>query len=410
MICEKENVRKALKGVMANKGSPGVDGMTITALPIHLKHNWPIIRDQLLTGTYRPQPVKRVKIPKPDGGSRNLGVPSVLDRFVQQAVLQVLQTHWDPTFSRHSYGFRPKRSAHQAVAAAQQYIADGHEYVVDIDLEKFFDRVNHDLLMGRLARRIIDKRALKLIRVFLSAGVMENGLVTPTDEGTPQGGPLSPLLSNIVLDDLDRELERRGHRFVRYADDCNIYVRSEKAGLRVMESLNRFITRKLKLRINEKKSAVAKPGERKFLGFSFFCGRAVLRVIAPQSLERFRQRVRDLTPRNGGWKLDDVVTRLGRYLRGWRAYFGFSQAPWVLDSLLGWVRRRLRSLMWHRWKRGKTRFRELLRHGLRPDVAGSILGRRFGPWAASGHVAMQAALPNTYLSSLGLPDLTCQRV
>ena len=268
-VCERENLKEALRRVKANKGSAGVDGMTVGGITDYLKQHWPAIREQLLNGTYEPRPVRRVEIPKPDGGVRKLGIPTVLDRFIQQAVMQVLQRQWDPTFSASSYGFRPGRSAQQAVAQAQQYIAEGHGWCVDLDLEKFFDRVNHDKLMGQIAKRVEDKRLLKLIRAFLNAGVMENGLVSPSVEGTPQGGPLSPLLSNLVLDELDRELERRGHRFVRYADDCNLYVRSERAGQRVMESVTQFITQKLKLKVNEAKSAVARPQERKFLGFSF---------------------------------------------------------------------------------------------------------------------------------------------
>jgi len=296
-VCQRENLKKALKRVRQNKGSPGVDGMTVNELPGYLMDHWPMIRDQLLNGTYQPQPVKRVEIPKPGGGVRKLGVPTSLDRFIQQAVLQVLQERWDPTFSEHSYGFRPGRSAHQAVAQAQAYIAEGYDYVVDIDLEKFFDRVNHDKLMGRVAKRVSDKRLLKLIRALLNAGVMENGLVSPTDEGAPQGGPLSPLLSNLVLDDLDTELERRGHRFVRYADDSNIYVRSERAGHRVMESISQFITRKLKLTVNRDKSAVGRPWERKFLGFRFTSGRVPKRSIAPPARRRFKERIREITRR-----------------------------------------------------------------------------------------------------------------
>src|ERR1700678_3016883 len=279
-VCERENLKQALQQVKANKGSAGVDGMTVGGISDYLKQHWPAIREQLLGGTYQPKPVRRVEIPKPDGGVRKLGIPTVLDRFIQQAVMQVLQRQWDSTFSDHSYGFRPGRSAHQAVAQAQRYIAEGHSWCVDLDLEKFFDRVNHDKLMAQIAKRVGDKRLLKLIRAFLNAGVMENGLVSPSVEGTPQGGPLSPLLSNLVLDELDRELERRGHRFVRYADDCNIYVRSERAGQRVMQSVTRFITQKLKLKVNEAKSAVARPQERKFLGFSFTAGPEVKRVIA----------------------------------------------------------------------------------------------------------------------------------
>src|SRR6478735_6793978 len=288
-VCERANLKEALRQVKGNKGSAGVDRMTVDQLGDYLKQHWPAIREQLLNGTYEPKPVRRVEIPKPDGaGMRKLGIPTVLDRFIQQAVMQVLQRRWNPTFSHYSYGFRPYRSAHQAVAQAQQYIVQGYGWVIDLDLEKFFDRVNHDKLMGQIAKRVEDKRLLKLIRAFLNAGVMENGLVSPSVEGTPQGGPLSPLLSNLVLDELDRELERRGHRYVRYADDCNIYVRSERAGQRVMESLTQFITQELKLKVNEAKSAVARPQERKFLGFSFTAGPEVKRVIAPKALDRLK--------------------------------------------------------------------------------------------------------------------------
>jgi RNA-directed DNA polymerase len=282
-VCERDNLKEALRQVKANKGSAGIDRMTVGQLDDYLKQHWPVIREQLMNGTYEPTPVRRVEIPKPDGGVRKLGIPTVLDRLIQQSVMQVLQRRWDRTFSENSYGFRPGRSAHQAVAQAQKYIAEGYGWCVDLDLEKFFDRVNHDKLMAQIAKRVEDKRLLKLIRAFLNAGVMENGLVSPSVEGTPQGGPLSPLLSNLVLDQLDRELEGRGLRFVRYADDCNIYVRSERAGQRVMESTTRFITHKLKLRVNETKSAVARPQERKFLGFSFTSGPEVKRAIAPKA-------------------------------------------------------------------------------------------------------------------------------
>ena len=296
-VCERENCQQALKRVKANKGSPGVDGMTVQQLPEYLKQHWPAIREQLQSGTYKPQPVKRVEIPKPDGGVRKLGIPTVLDRFIQQALMQVLQRRWNRTFSEHSYGFRPKRSAHQAVKAAQQYIAEGYRWVVDLDLEKFFDRVNHDKLMAKIAGRVSDQRMLKLIRAFLRAGVMEDGLVSPTEEGTPQGGPLSPLLSNIVLDELDQELERRHLRFARYADDSNIYVRSRRAGERVMASITKFITTRLKLKVNQQKSAVARPWQRKFLGFSFTLHREPQRRIAPKAILRFKERVRELTRR-----------------------------------------------------------------------------------------------------------------
>jgi RNA-directed DNA polymerase len=296
--------------VKANKGSPGVDGMTVEELPVFVWKHWDSIRTDLLQGRYRPRPVKRQEIPKPEGGTRKLGIPCALDRFVQQAVLQVLQRQWDPTFSQHSYGFRPNRSAHEAAAQAQAYIAEGYGYVVDIDLEKFFDQVNHDMLMGRVAKRVKDKRVLKLTRSFLNAGVLQDGLVSPVTEGTPQGGPLSPILSNLFLDDLDRELERRGHRFVRYADDCNIYVRSKRAGLRVMESMKRFITKKLKLKVNEDKSAVDTPSRRKFLGFRFVGKKTPRRHLAPQSIARFRARVRELTGRARGRSLEQVVIEL----------------------------------------------------------------------------------------------------
>jgi RNA-directed DNA polymerase len=350
-VCERGNRREALRRVKANKGSPGVDGMTVDEITDYLQQHWPAIREQLLNGTYEPQPVMRMEIRKPDGGGmRKLGIPTVLDRVIQQAVMQVLQRRWDRTFSDHSYGFRPGRSAHQAVAQAQQYIAAGHGWCVDLDLEKFFDRVNHDKLMGQIAKRVEDKRLLKLIRAFLNAGVMENGLVSPSVEGTPQGGPLSPLLSNLVLDELDRELERRGHRFVRYADDCNIYVRSERAGQRVMESVTQFISQKLKLKVNEAKSAVARPQERKFLGFSFTAGPEVKRVIAPKALDRFKQRIREITGRAKSVSMKTTMEELAPYMRGWRSYFGFCETPEVLIGLTRWVRLRLRAALWRQWE------------------------------------------------------------
>src|ERR1039458_7584669 len=353
-VCERENLKEALRQVKANKGSAGVDGMTVVALSDYLRGHWPAIREHLLNGPYEPQPVRRVEIPKPDGGGvRKLGIPNVLDRFIQQAVMQVLQRRWDRTFSDHSYGFRPGRSAHQAVAQAQQYIAQGYGWCVDLDLEKFFDRVNHDKLMGKIANRVEDRRLLKLIRACLNAGVMENGLVSPSVEGTPQGGPLSPLLSNLVLDELDRELERRGHRFVRYADDCNIYVRSERAGQRVMKSVTRFITERLKLKVNQTKSAVARPWQRKFLGFSFTSEPEPRRRIAPKAVARFKERIRELTSRTRGISLPKMVTETATYLRGWLGYFGECQTPSVLKSLEQWLRRRLRSVVWKQWKRGR---------------------------------------------------------
>src|ERR1700716_1839297 len=374
-ICDRENLKEALRRVKANKGSPGIDGITVNQLDDYLEQHWSAIGEQLLSGTYKPKPVRRVEIPKPDGGVRKLGIPTVLDRFIQQAVMQVLQRQWDPTFSDHSYGFRPGRSAHQAVAQAQRYIAEGYSWVVDLDLEKFFDRVNHDKLMAQIAKRVEDKRLLKLIRTFLNAGVMENGLVSPSVEGTPQGGPLSPLLSNLVLDSLDRELERRGHRYVRYADDSNIYVSSQRAGQRVMESITRFITHKLKLKVNETKSAVAKPQERNFLGFSFTAGPDVKRRIAPKALERFKHRIRDVTRRAKGVSMETTIAELAPYLRGWRSYFGFCETPDELMYLTRWVRLRLRAAMWRQWKTPRRRRAALLALGVRPR-RGSHRARR----------------------------------
>jgi RNA-directed DNA polymerase len=404
-VCEGENRREALKRVRANQGSPGIDGMTVDTLPEYLEQHWPVVREQLLSGTYKPKAVKRVEIPKPDGGVRKLGIPTVLDRFVQQAVQQVLQKQWDPTFSEHSYGFRPGRSPQQAVAQAQRYIAEGYGWCVDFDLEKFFDRVNHDKLMGAIAKRVGDKRLLKLIRAFLNAGVMEDGLVSPSVEGTPQGGPLSPLLSNLVLDELDRELERRGHRFVRYADDSNIYVRSERAGQRVMESVKRFIAEKLKLKVNESKSAVAKPQERKFLGFSFTSGKELKRKIAPKAIDRFKERVREITHKSRGRSMEKVMEELAPYLRGWRGYFGFCETPAVLRHLDSWIRRRVRCAFWQQWKTGRKRYAELIRRGVSAEAAAKTAGSRCGPWHVSQSPALDRALSNAYLASLGLPSL-----
>jgi RNA-directed DNA polymerase len=405
-VGEQENLKQALQQVKANKGSPGIDGMTVEELPAYLQQHWADIREQLLKGTYKPNPVRRVEIEKPDGGGmRKLGIPCVLDRFVQQAVLQVLQRQWDPTFSEHSYGFRPVRSAHQAVAKAQQYIAEGHGWCVDLDLEKFFDRVNHDKLMGQIAKRVEDKRLRKLIRAFLNAGVMENGLVSPSVEGTPQGGPLSPLLSNLVLDELDRELERRGHCYVRFADDCNIYVRSEQAGRRVMESIKRFITCKLKLKVNENKSAVARPQERKFLGFSFTAGPEVKRVIAPKALDRFKRRIREITRRAKGVSIQKTIEELASYMRGWRGYFGFCETPEVLVYLTRWVRLRLRAALWRQWKTPRRRRAALLALGVGPRLASNTASSGRGPWYLAKSKALSVGLSNGYFKSLGLPTL-----
>src|SRR5216684_3728794 len=405
-IVERDNLRKALAQVKRNKGASGVDGMTVDDLGPYLKEHWLTIRAQLLDGSYRPQPVRRVEIPKASGGKRLLGIPTVLDRFIQQAVMQVLQADWDPTFSEASLGFRPKRSAHQAVERAQAYIASGHDVVVDFDLEKFFDRVNHDILMGLVAKRVSDKRILKLIRGFLTAGVLMDGLIGPTEEGTPQGGPLSPLLSNLMLDVLDKELERRGHNFVRYADDCNVYVRSQRAGERVMVSVERFLTKRLKLKVNKAKSAVARPVKRKFLGFSFTKGKQPRRRIAPQSRTRFRSRVRELTRRTRGRSLAQIVKELSVYLIGWRGYFGFCETPSVLRELDQWIRRRLRAVVWKQWRRGPTRFAELRRRGVGRDQAAQAAGSPRGPWRISISPALSIALSNAFFTSPGLATVT----
>jgi len=408
-VVEADNARVALKRVRDNRGAPGVDGMTVDELPGWLREHWPALREELLSGRYRPKPVRRVEIPKPGGGSRMLGIPTVVDRFVQQMLLQVLQRRLDPEFSDCSFGFRPGRSAHQAVARAQEYIAQGCRFVVDIDLEKFFDRVNHDMLMGRMAKRVKDKRVLRITRAFLNAGVMAEGLVRASDEGTPQGGPLSPLLSNVLLDDLDRELQRRGLSFVRYADDCNIYVRSQRAGERVMAGVTRWLEKKLKLRVNRAKSAVGRPWERKFLGFSFTHHRQPKRRLAPESVARFKQRVRELTRRSTGRSLQSVVERLAEYLCGWLGYFSFCQTPSVLEDLEKWIRRRLRCLVWKQWKRGRTRFRELVRRGVSAKEARQTAGSGRRLWRVSKTPALNQAFPAAYFAQLGLPALHVRR-
>lgn len=400
-VCKPNNLSRALKRVRGKKGSAGIDGMTVEGLTPYLKGNWKMIREQLLSGTYRPRAVRRVEIPKPDGGKRNLGIPTVVDRFIQQAMQQVLQGMYDKTFSVHSYGFRPNKSGQQAVLQAQKYIGEGYRYVVDIDLDKFFDRVNHDRLMSALAKRIEDKGMLKIIRAYLNAGVMENGLIKPTEEGTPQGGNLSPLLSNIVLDELDKELERRGHRYVRYADDCNIYVRSARAGERVMRGITKFITERLRLKINEEKSAVDKPSKRKFLGYSF-TNEAKPRIrISVKSLERFKERIREITRRRSGISLARMVRELMKYLREWMGYYCYCQTPSILEGLDSWIRRRLRCFIWKRWKAFKNRAEELIRRGVWRKEAYAT-ARRGGLWAMSNKKSLQVALPNSYFTSIGV--------
>jgi RNA-directed DNA polymerase len=408
-IVERENLKTALAQVKRNKGAPGIDDMTVDDLAAHLKQHWPTIRAQLLDGSYQPQPVRRVEIPKGSGGTRSLGIPTVLDRFIQQAVMGVLQADWDGTFSEQSFGFRPGHSAHQAVARAQELIASGHNVVVDIDLEKFFDRVNHDILMGLVDKRVTDKRILKLIRGFLTAGVLADGLVGPTEEGTPQGGPLSPLLSNLMLDVLDKELEKRGHRFVRYADDCNIYMRSQKAGERVMASVEQFLAKRLKLKVNKTKSAVTRPSVAKFLGFCFTGGEQPRRRIAPAALARFKSRARELTRRTRGQSPEQITAELSRYLVGWRGYFGFCQTPSVLRTLDQWIRRRLRAIVWKQWKRGRTRYAELRRRGVGRDLAACTAGSPHGPWRLANSPALTIALSNAVLLASGLPSLAPNR-
>ena len=402
--CRRPNIEAALKRVRKNKGSPGIDGMTVEALRDFLNANWKRIREDLLADRYQPQPVRRVTIPKPGGGERELGIPTVLDRLIQQALLQVLQPKIDPSFSQHSYGFRPNRSAHDAVRRAKQFVQEGRGWVVDIDLEKFFDRVNHDMLMGRLAGRIADRRVLRLIRGYLNAGILVNGLVRERDIGTPQGGPLSPLLANVVLDDVDKELEKRGHTFVRYADDLNVYVRSEQAGERVMESMKRLYA-KLHLTVNESKSAVAPATERKFLGFSFLVSTKgdVLVRIAKQSLERFKNRVREQTRRTVGRSIAQVCKDLARWMPGWRNYFRLTELREFPD-LDGWIRHRLRALRLKQWKTGPKARRALIALGVLPRIA-TQAAAQIGRWWSTSRKMLNAALPNSLFDELGLPRL-----
>jgi RNA-directed DNA polymerase len=378
--------------------------MTVDDLVAHLKAHWPAIRTSLLEGTYKPQPVRRVEIPKAGGGTRNLGVPVVLDRFVEQALMQVLQGEWDPTFSEASFGFRPGRNAHQAVARAQEYIREGYAWVADLDLEKFFDRVNHDVLLIRVRARVKDRRVVRLIHRFLKAGVFTlEGVTEPTVEGTPQGGPLSPLLANLLLDDLDKELEKRGHRFVRYADDGNIYVGSRRAGERVMASVTRFLERRLKLKVNEAKSAVDRPWNRKFLGFTFTRGRATRRQVSEKSLLDFKAKVRELTGRTRGRTMRQIVRELRRFILGWRGYFGFAEVTSPLRDLDKWIRRRLRSYHWKQW--GRSGYRELRKRGVSRDLAWNTAKSAHGPWRLSQSPALVIALPARYFAGLGLPNL-----
>jgi RNA-directed DNA polymerase len=401
-IWTKENLTQAMKRVERNGGAAGIDGMTVKEVRPYLKEHWLEIREALESGNYRPSPVKRVEIPKPDGGVRELGIPTVIDRLLQQAIAQVLTPIFERKFSAHSYGFRPRRSAHDAVKAAQEYAQSGHEWVVDIDLEKFFDRVNHDMLMARVAREVKDKRVLKLIRAYLSSGVMINGVRMGTEEGTPQGGPLSPILSNIMLDDLDKELEKRGHKFVRYADDCNIYVKTERAGGRVMESVRKFLEEKLKLKVNQKKSKVEKANRVKFLGFSFYNRKGEILVrVARRSLERFREKLRQLTKRTRSGKIEDIIHKINVYIVGWKGYYRLANTPSVYEGLDGWIRRRLRQMIWKRWKRGTTRYKELVKLGVPKGYAQEGAGGT-SPWRMAATPVINQALSNGYFRSLGL--------
>lgn len=406
MAVRRTNLQNALKRVRSNKGSPGIDGMTVGELSAHLKGHWEEIRGQLLAGTYRPQRVKRQLIPKSGGGTRELGIPTVLDRFIQQALLQVLQSELDGSFSRHSYGFRPGKSAQQAVGAAQKYVQEGYRFVVDVDLEKFFDRVNHDVLMGRLAKRIGDRRVLTIIRRYLEAGVMAHGgVVIERYEGTPQGGPLSPLLANVLLDEVDKELEKRGHRFVRYADDCNVYVQSQRAGERVMQLLRRLFG-SLRLRVNESKSAVDLARRRKILGYSFWVapGGVVKRRVSRKALQAMQHRVREITQRNRGRSIGEVVAELRSYLVGWKEYYRLADTPRTFSDLDEWIRHRLRALHLKHWKRGTTIYRELRSRGLPPASAARVAANGSRWWHNSAHL-LNTALPTMYFDQLQLPRL-----
>ena len=408
-VVERENMAAALRRVKANKGAAGVDGMTVEELMPYLKTQWPRIKEALLAGRYEPSPVRKVEIPKPDGkGMRQLGIPTVLDRLIQQALHQVMQPLFDPNFSERSYGFRPGRDAHQAVHQARSYVSEGRRWVVDMDLEKFFDRVNHDLLMSRVARRVRDKRVLRLIRRYLQAGIMEDGLVTQRTEGTPQGGPLSPLLSNILLDDLDKELERRGHAFCRYADDCNIYVRSKQAGERVLSSLTRFLHDRLRLRVNPDKSAVDRPWNRKFLGYSMTFHQAPQLKVAPKSVERFKAKIRRLFRFGRGRNLKRFIQELTPVLRGWVNYFRMAEVKGIFEELDQWIRRKLRGLLWRRWKRVKARAKNLMKRGLAKERAWKLATNGRGPWWNAGASHMNETFPKRYFDELGLVTLINQ--
>ena len=404
-VCERGNLMLAYQRVVKNQGAAGVDDIGIAEFKDHLKQHWPTIKAKLLAGEYRPSPVRRVDIPKPQGGVRTLGIPTLTDRLIQQALHQVLSPIFEADFSESSYGFRPGRNAHQAVKAAKQYVAAGRRTVVDLDLEKFFDRVNHDLLMEKLAKKIDDGRVLRLIRRYLEAGMMADGIVSQRTEGTPQGGPLSPLLSNVLLTELDRELERRGHAFCRYADDCNIYVRSQQAGERVMASITRFLADTLKLTVNAAKSAVARPWTRKFLGYSLTWHKAPKLKIAPTSLKRLDDKIREVLKGARGRSLTTVITKLNPILRGWMAYFKLTETKQALEALDGWIRRKLRCILWRQWKRAYTRAKNLMKAGLKEERAWRSACNQRGPWWNSGASHMNQAFPKSFFDRLGLVSL-----
>lgn len=405
-ILSRENLLLALERVEKNKGSHGVDQMPVESLREYFVEHWHVLKDEILSGTYQPKPVRRVEIPKPNGGMRKLGIPTVIDRFLQQAIAQVLTQIYDPSFSHQSYGFRPNKRGHDAVRQARNYIKEGKRWVVDIDLEKFFDKVNHDRLMQKLSERITDRRVLQLIRRYLQAGVMERGLVQPNTEGTPQGGPLSPLLSNIVLDELDKELEARGLSFVRYADDCNIYVRSKRAGLRTMKNITKFVEGKLKLKVNQQKSAVDRPWKRKFLGFSFTSEKQSPKIrIHKESIKRFKQRVRELTSRKHSIDMERRIERLNRYLVGWLGYYQLAETLTIFREMDSWIRRRLRMIRWKEWKRTKTKHANLMKLGIDKWKAWEWANSRKAYWRISNSPVLHRTLGNKYWQSLGLKSL-----
>lgn len=408
-VVERENMMAAYKRVMANQGAPGADGMTVEELKAYLGAHWPRIRKELLEGRYIPQPALAVEIPKPGGGVRKLGIPTVIDRLIQQAIHQVMEPFFDKDFSESSYGFRSGRGAHQAILKAREYVNEGHRWVVDIDLEKFFDRVNHDILMARVARKVKDKRVLRVIRKYLQAGIMTDGIINARSEGTPQGSPLSPLLSNILLDDLDKELEKRGHKFCRYADDCNVYVKSKRAGERVMESITQFLGRRLKLKVNAEKSCVGRPWELKFLGYSMTREKNARLKVAPQSVARFKDKLRELFQQGRGRNLRRFIEQLNPIVRGWVQYFRLAEVKSTFEELDGWIRRRLRNILWQQWKRVYTRAKNLMKRGLTEARAWTSATNGRGAWWNSGASHMNEAFPKSYFDGLGLVSLLTQR-